>query len=407
MRLLLLLLVTLGALLGLAGPASAHAADAQGVDADYLTTLTAVPSGLSASVVEGGSRLELRLTGASEAVVLGEAGEPFLRLRPDGVELNEDSPYAWRTLDRRGITEVPVAADRIGDPRWKRVSDTPVAIYHEHRMHWTGLQPPAEVAAAPDQVRRLRDWSVPVLVDGAPMALTGTLDYLPGPSPWPWLPFGLTALIAIALALRGRGFAIAACLLVVVADVVRTLGQGLAAADGTVGAIASAAGVASIGWVLLLLACVGAWRRQVGALVLAAVGGALVALAGGLPEIGVLGASLPLTAWPDVVQRAAVTVSIGGGLGLLVGLVGAFSRLSPPVVQAALPPDPAEDLRGLRTWPRSDSPNSPDPRTLRTLPARSTEDSAAQQTRIRAPGRAELPVITHPTAPTSTLAPAA
>lgn len=329
MRLLLVLLAALGALLGLAAPASAHAADAQGVDADYLTTLTEVPAGVSATVVESGSRLELRLSGASEVVVLDEAGEPFLRLTGDGAELNEDSPYAWRTMDRRGITEVPADADGVGEPRWTTISDDPVAIYHEHRMHWTELDPPPEVAAAPDQERRLRDWSVPLVVDGVPASLDGTLDYLPGPSPWVWLPVGLLALAGTAVAMRGRATAVAACLVVVAADVVRTLGQGLAAADATFGALASAAGVASVGWVLLLLAGVGAWRRQVGALVLAAVGGALVALAGGLPQVGVLGASLPLTAWPDVVQRAAVTVSIGGGLGLLVGLVGAFSRLTP------------------------------------------------------------------------------
>lgn len=347
MRFLLVLLAVLGSLIGLAGPASAHAADAQGVDADYLTTLTGVPAGVSASVVESGSRLELRLAGAREVVVLGEAGEPFLRLSERGAELNEDSPYAWRTLDRRGITEVPADADGVGEPRWTTLSSDPVAIYHEHRMHWTELTPPPEVAAAPDQERTLRDWSVPMLVDGTPAALTGTLDYLPGPSPWVWLPVGLIALAATAVALRGRAAAVVACLVVVAADVVRTLGQGLAAADATLGAIASAAGVASIGWVLLLLACVGAWRRQVGALVLAAVGGALVALAGGLPQIGVLGASLPLTAWPDVVQRVAVTVSIGGGLGLLVGLVGAFSRLSP--APGAIPGTP--DAPGPPTAP--------------------------------------------------------
>ncbi len=331
MRFLLVLMASLGLLLGLAGPASAHAADAQGVDADYRTSLTAVPAGVSASAVENGSRLELRLSGASEVVVLGEAGEPFLRLTPNGVELNEDSPYAWRTLDRRGITEVPADADGVAAPRWKQVSDEPVAIYHEHRMQWTELDPPAEVAAAPDRQQRLRDWSVPLVVDGSPTDLTGTLDYVPGPSPWVWLPVGLLALVAAAVALRARAAAVAACLVVVTADLVRTVGQGLAAADATLGAVVSAAGVAWIGWVLLLLACVGAWRRQAGALVLAAVGGALVALAGGLPQIGVLGASLPLTAWPDVVQRLAVTLSSGGGLGLLVGLVGAFARLSPPV----------------------------------------------------------------------------
>ena len=337
MRLFLVLLAALGVLLGLAGPASAHGEDAQGVDADYLTTLTDVPVGVSASVVEGGSQLELRLSRAAEVVVLGETGEPFLRLTPDGAELNEDSPYAWRTLDRRGITEVPADADGVGEPRWTKTPGDPAAVYHEHRMHWTEPNPPPEVAAAPDDERRLRDWSVPLVVDGVPVALTGTLDYLPGPSPWAWLPVGLLALAGTAVALRGRLAAVVACLVVVAADVVRTLGQGLAAADATLGAVASAAGVAWIGWVLLLLAGVGVRRRRVGALVLAAVGGALVALAGGLPQVGVLGASLPLTAWPDVLQRLAVTVSIGGGLGLLVGLVGAFSRLTPPAPQ----PEPA------------------------------------------------------------------
>ena len=45
----------------------------------------------------------------------------------------------------------------------------------------------------------MRDWTLPLVVDGRPAIVAGTLDYVPGPSPLPYL--ALTLLTAAAATL--------------------------------------------------------------------------------------------------------------------------------------------------------------------------------------------------------------
>jgi hypothetical protein len=275
-------------------------------------------------VVEQGARLKLSWSGPGTVVVLDEGGAPFLRISPQGVETNRDSPDAYRDKDRRGTTVVPPEADGLGDPRWTRTSSTPTVLWHEHRAHWTSLQKPPGLSGG----GRVRDWTVPLQVDTRSVTVSGTLDYVPGPSPLPYVAVVLVAGLLAALALRAGRVGAVACVALVAADAGRALGTALAAGDQKGSALLSAIGLSGVGWLLLLVAAVGLLRRSSGALVLAAVGGALVALAGSLPASGVLDASLPLTHWPYAVQRTVVAISLGGGLGLLVGLVAAFKRLS-------------------------------------------------------------------------------
>ncbi|MCW2623078.1 MAG: hypothetical protein JWL64_2680, partial [Frankiales bacterium] len=152
--------------------------------ADYRTTITsispAVP-GLAVRPVEQGARLELTWSGAGTVVVLDDAGTPYLRVGPRGVETNRDSPAAYRDRDRRGTTVVPPDADGQGPPRWQVTSSTTTVRWHEHRAHWTGLRPPPDLADG----GRVRDWTVPLQVDGRPVTVSGTLDYVRGPSPLP------------------------------------------------------------------------------------------------------------------------------------------------------------------------------------------------------------------------------
>lgn len=297
--------------------------------ADYRTTITSAPvPGLRAEVVEGGSRISLTWSGAGTLVVLDPDGTPFLRLTPAGVETNEGSPYAYTTRDRRGLTVVPAG---LSGEDWKRTSSSPKVIYHEHRAHWTSTTKPAGSGEF-----RVRDWTVPLTVDGSAAVLGGTLDYVPGPSPLPYVALALVVALAAAAAVRAGRLGAVPCLVVVIADAVRAVGTGLTAADQPAKAMVSAIGLSGLGWVLLVVAAVGLLRGRTGAVVLAAVGGALVALSGGLPASGALTASLPLTEWPYAVQRTAIAISLGAGLGLLLGLVAAFQRLS--AQQAAATP---------------------------------------------------------------------
>src|SRR5688500_17438092 len=52
----------------------------------------------------------LQLDVTREVVVLGESGEPFLRLSPGGAELNERSPTAYLSADPLGRTPVSAKA---------------------------------------------------------------------------------------------------------------------------------------------------------------------------------------------------------------------------------------------------------------------------------------------------------
>lgn len=293
--------------------------------ANYRTTITSVPpvAGLRVEVVENGSRLRLAWSGPGTVVVLDEGGAPFLRLSPSGVQTNQDSPLTYTSRDRRGLTTVPPGVDGLGAPRWVQVSEDPEVLWHEHRAHWTKLTEPPGSGE-----REVRTWTLPMLVNGAAMTVTGTLTFVPGPSPLPYVAVIVLAALIAAAAVRAGRWGALACLVVLAADVLRTLGSGLSVADGHLSALASAIGVAGVGWVLLVLAAVGIWRRRAGAVVLASVGGALVALSGALPAAEVLSASLPLTVWPATVQRSAVALSLGAGLGLLLGLIAAFRQLS-------------------------------------------------------------------------------
>jgi hypothetical protein len=51
--------------------------------------------------------------------------------------------------------------------------------WHDHRIHWTGREPPAGVGEHPDRIQRIFTWRVPGRADGAPFAITGFLGYAP------------------------------------------------------------------------------------------------------------------------------------------------------------------------------------------------------------------------------------
>src|SRR4051794_19559227 len=98
----LALLVVVGA--G-AAPACAHAVS--GVSAtNYETRLTGVdpglPPGVRVRVVESGSRLELVNRSGTEVAVAGYTGEPYLRVGPDGVFENLESPSTYINATRKG-----------------------------------------------------------------------------------------------------------------------------------------------------------------------------------------------------------------------------------------------------------------------------------------------------------------
>jgi hypothetical protein len=347
-RLLVVLLGVL-AVLGVAGPASAHGGGgAAGSDftAELRSVTPALP-GVTVRVLSFGDELEVVNTSGTELDVPGYSGEPYLRIGPDGVWRNALSPATWLNLDRFGRTRVPETASITDPPQWEQVSTEPQYAWHDHRTHWmsTDLLPPA-VAADPSRSHTVADWTVPMTYAGADVAVDGRLSWSPPPSPWLVWPAYLALLAAAVLAgwwARGpRPLAV-------------VLGLGAAAAlEHALGTPEPAVSVSShagalVGALLpallvLLVAVLGvrAALRGRGVLtgLLAVVAGWLL-LVQGVPDLDVLWTAHALSTGPELLARAAVAVLLAGGLGLVLGGVGAARRFRDPAPRGAGPHDRA------------------------------------------------------------------
>jgi hypothetical protein len=187
------LLITVAAV-----PAQAHPAGFQSAG-DFRTGVTGLlPTirGVQARFVPDGSRLELRNTTAGTVEVTGDAGEPMLQVRPDGVWANLASPAATGSL---GLAADGPQRDA-KTPVWQRISATPLARWQDQRVLWhDGLPPTARIE--PGLVHRLRNWRIPIHGDGWAAQIAGTLDWVPPPDPAPW--WIATLLLAGVLALCG------------------------------------------------------------------------------------------------------------------------------------------------------------------------------------------------------------
>lgn len=179
--------------------AGAHSSVGSGVSAsNYRVTVTDpidVP-GVSLDVGEAGTVLVLTNTTDHAVTVLGYDGEPYLRVGPDGVEENLDSParYLNRSADRPGVAPLGVGE---GPPEWRQVSDGRTVSWHDHRSHWMVEDPP-EVRDDPTSRHLISEWEVPIEIDGEIVTAAGVIAWVPPSPAWPWLL--ATAVLAVAAA---------------------------------------------------------------------------------------------------------------------------------------------------------------------------------------------------------------
>ncbi len=164
--------------------------------------------------------LLLQSTAREPVVVGGRDGEPFARIGPRGVEVNERSPLHVADLRQRG--ELPrVAADPSAPPRWRRVETVPSFAWTEPRAQYPYEQPPDAVVQA-DRPTRLRSWTVPLRAGERRAELRGITSWVPtspsgvprddgaaesggGDGALPWIALGAALALAAAVALRLRG----------------------------------------------------------------------------------------------------------------------------------------------------------------------------------------------------------
>ena len=332
-----LLVVVLGvlAVLTVAGPASAHVGGGTaGSDFDgrVLSVSPRLP-GVSVRVLQFGDELELVNDTATEIRVPGYDDEPYLRIGPDGIFENLRSPATYLNASRKGTTSVPASADAAAPPQWRKVSDEPVARWHDHRVHWMGAQDPPTVRRDPGTTHViLPHWTVDLRQGATPVVVSGDLTWVPGPTPLPWVLL-IAALVAVGLLVgRSRQWGPALSALVVlllVVDVVHSVGIAFAAA-GTTGThlirLLTGSLLSIPVWAVGLLAVRWLSRKDLDGTHAAAFAGIFIALLGGVSDVTVLYRSQVPFAFSISMARLLVALTIGLGGAIVAAAVTLLVR---------------------------------------------------------------------------------
>jgi hypothetical protein len=323
---LALALAELLLVVGGAGPAQAHVIGIGGRASNYRTDIRDVTPpvpGLTVHVLEAGNQLELTNHSGQEVVVLGYRSEPYLRVGPTGISENRRSPSAYANRFANAPRGIPPGLDPAAPPQWRRIGDQPEAVWHDHRAHWSGLNPPAVTADRGHRQVVVRNWQIPLRLGQRTALIQGDIVWVPGPSPWPWVLLALVAFAVVLVAGWRRRYGLLALLVVVAvaADLVHTTGA-FAASTAPVVAKAYAAIISVGGWVAAVVAV---WQLRRGRLeagrILLLLAGTFLAFAGALPDVAALASSqLPSTLDPSL-SRAAIALTLGLGLGLIAASV--------------------------------------------------------------------------------------
>ncbi len=327
-----------------AGPAAAHT-DRGRAGSDYagrVLGISAPMPGVTLQVTEFGDSLEL-LNGSSTTVtVYGYSDEEYLRIGPDGVWRNASSPATYLNLARDGQVSAPDGVDPRAEPDWQRVSTQPRYSWHDHRTHWMLDSLPPQVAADPDSEHTIIEWQLPLTYGDTPVVVDGELTWSPPPSGFVWWPLYLLIMTAGAVAgFRGstpRPLAalLATATVAAIWHLFATPQSGLTSTDR-----ALALGQASLPTLALTGVTVIAVRaalRGNGLLagMLAAVVG-FMHLVQGLPDMDALWSANIITGGPPALARISVALLIFGGLGLMLGSIGAVRRFRPATAEVAQP----------------------------------------------------------------------
>ena len=218
--------------------------------------------GVDAEIRGGDSFLELTVDEGHTVIVEGYEGEPYLRFQPDGtVERNRLSTATYLNDDRQGagVTIPPEVTEADADTPNRSGRRSPTGgtyAWHDHRVHWMdGVL--ADVDRGEPVPGAYDPWRVPIVVDGAPAEMQGTLVYEESVSPAP-LPGPRGHRRRPARLLRARsGLRLAAALLAVVSLAAVVVGwadfrpRPTAAATRCSGCSPAVALVTAIGAVLL------------------------------------------------------------------------------------------------------------------------------------------------------------
>ena len=119
-------------------------------------------------------------TSPSAITVLGAAGEPFLRLGPNGAEINQLSP-TW--VDNVMVQALqPSFEDASAQPAWIKVADVPRFGWIDYRLAYANAQPPDDVISR-GQTIKVVSWSIPVETANGTFAIQGVTEWVPAAGP--------------------------------------------------------------------------------------------------------------------------------------------------------------------------------------------------------------------------------
>lgn len=336
----------------LALPATPALAHGRGSDAtNFSSRVLEAPEldGVTWQVYGGDEYLGVTNTSGTEITVLGYGDEPYLRVGPDGVFENANSPAAYLNDDRYGDLAPPPNADPAAEPDWVRVGDGDRYLWHDHRIHWMAATVPPMVAPAPGAEHVVYEsWSVPFVAgDGETLQVRGDLRWVPSSSPWPWLLGALVLTLPALAGLRtkpasddrwpGLARPAAAVLAVLAALNLVHLVDDLFAVPLPLPVVALAAAQTLV---FILIAAFGArraWQAHEGAFTALGVGSAALLVGQGLLYLGVLTTSQSASIFPEAVTRAVVALSIAQIVPIGIVAVIGTRRLLPPLDEETEP----------------------------------------------------------------------
>ncbi len=187
-----------------AQPAAAH-----GNPGNYVTAITSVKPtvpGLSVSVESDGTSVTIINGTGGTVIVMGYEHEAYLKITAHGVWQNSVSPTKYLNQGR-SKDEIPAGASTSAEPVWDQVSGSNTYRYHDHRIDWMGSGRPAVVSSNVNTHHLIKNWSIDLLVDGAPVTIHGTLSWSPngfGPGEWVLVIVGLVLMVGILIAMAAE-----------------------------------------------------------------------------------------------------------------------------------------------------------------------------------------------------------
>ena len=200
MRAISRILAGFGVCLATIGVVASPAAADPAIPTNFKSSVTAldpVSNVVSVKVSGGDSFLSALVTPGHTMIVYGytQYNDQYLRISADGtIEENLSSPATYVNADRYAKTQAPTNVDGQGPPVWKKVGSGGAYTWHDHRIHFMSPGVPAILSQAGVTTGHVQDWRVPVLIDGVPTTVVGTLDLVAAPS----IVFPFILLVAIA-----------------------------------------------------------------------------------------------------------------------------------------------------------------------------------------------------------------